>query len=161
MHSVKMTTASNSGHPTSCSSMAEIMSVLFYRVMRYSVKEPKHPSNDRFVRLWLKYFFCKFHEIFFTFTFSQVHPVQGACRAHPVRGVGGGRAVPRQRPHEPAQDRLRPGGPPHPQVSCDWSAELFSHWPLRPQAQLHRRGHRVSGPGPERGLRHGVLRQVP
>ena len=57
VHSVKMTTASNSGHPTSCSSMAEIMSVLFYRVMRYSVKEPKHPSNDRFVRLWLKYFF--------------------------------------------------------------------------------------------------------
>ena len=48
-----MTTASNSGHPTSCSSMAEIMSVLFYRVMRYSVKEPKHPSNDRFVRLRL------------------------------------------------------------------------------------------------------------
>ena len=27
IHSVKMTTASNSGHPTSCSSMAEIMSV--------------------------------------------------------------------------------------------------------------------------------------
>ena len=59
-----MTTASNSGHPTSCSSMAEIMSVLFYRVMRYSVKEPKHPSNDRFVRLWLKYFPYKFPEIF-------------------------------------------------------------------------------------------------
>merc|ERR1719384_2268588 len=44
-----MTTASNSGHPTSCSSMAEVMSVLFYRVMRYSVTEPKHPSNDRFI----------------------------------------------------------------------------------------------------------------
>ena len=49
VHSVNMTTASNSGHPTSCSSMAEIMSVLFYRVMRYSVAEPKHPSNDRFI----------------------------------------------------------------------------------------------------------------
>jgi len=49
IHSVKMTSASKSGHPTSCSSMAEIMSVLFYRVMRYSVKEPKHPSNDRFI----------------------------------------------------------------------------------------------------------------
>ena len=47
IHSVKMTTASNSGHPTSCSSMAEIVSVLFYRVMRYSVAEPKHASNDR------------------------------------------------------------------------------------------------------------------
>jgi len=49
IHSVKMTTASNSGHPTSCSSMAEIMSVLFYRVMRYSVTEPKQASNDRFI----------------------------------------------------------------------------------------------------------------
>ena len=49
IHSVHMTSASKSGHPTSCSSMAEIMSVLFYRVMRYSVKEPKHPSNDRFI----------------------------------------------------------------------------------------------------------------
>jgi len=49
IHSVKMTTASNSGHPTSCSSMAEIISVLFYRVMRYSVTEPKQASNDRFI----------------------------------------------------------------------------------------------------------------
>ena len=32
IHSVKMTTASKSGHPTSCSSMAEIMSVLFFKV---------------------------------------------------------------------------------------------------------------------------------
>jgi len=49
IHSVNMTTASKSGHPTSCSSMAEIMSVLFYRVMRYSVAEPKHHANDRFI----------------------------------------------------------------------------------------------------------------
>merc|ERR1719397_2270584 len=49
IHSVNMTTASKSGHPTSCSSMAEVMSVLFYKVMRYSVAEPKHPSNDRFI----------------------------------------------------------------------------------------------------------------
>jgi len=49
IHSVQMTTASKSGHPTSCSSMAEVMSVLFYKVMRYSVQEPRHPSNDRFI----------------------------------------------------------------------------------------------------------------
>ena len=49
IHSVKMTTASKSGHPTSCSSMAEVMSVLFYRVMRYSVSEPKAASNDRYL----------------------------------------------------------------------------------------------------------------
>jgi transketolase len=29
--------------------MAEVMSVLFYRVMRYTVAEPKHPANDRFI----------------------------------------------------------------------------------------------------------------
>jgi len=49
IHSINMTTASKSGHPTSCSSMAEIMSVLFYKVMRYKLEEPRHPSNDRFV----------------------------------------------------------------------------------------------------------------
>jgi len=49
IHSIQMTTASKSGHPTSCSSMAEIMSVLFYKVMRYSVQEPKHAANDRFI----------------------------------------------------------------------------------------------------------------
>uniref|UniRef100_A0A6M2DPT6 transketolase n=1 Tax=Xenopsylla cheopis TaxID=163159 RepID=A0A6M2DPT6_XENCH len=49
IHSIKMTNASNSGHPTSCSSMAEIMSVLFFNTLRYSIKFPKHPSSDRFV----------------------------------------------------------------------------------------------------------------
>jgi len=49
IHSVKMTSASKSGHPTSCSSMAEIMSVLFFKVMRYSVAQPKAASNDRFI----------------------------------------------------------------------------------------------------------------
>lgn len=36
-------------HPTSCSSMAEIMSVLFYHTMRYKVSIPKDPANDRFI----------------------------------------------------------------------------------------------------------------
>ena len=39
IHSVKMTAASKSGHPTSCSSMAEVMSVLFFKVMKY--KDPR------------------------------------------------------------------------------------------------------------------------
>ena len=53
IHSVKMTLASKSGHPTSCSSMAELMSVLFFKVMRY--KDPvvhkfqRDPENDRFI----------------------------------------------------------------------------------------------------------------
>lgn len=49
IHSVEATSASNSGHPTSCSSMADILSVLFFHTMKYSAKEPKHPANDRFV----------------------------------------------------------------------------------------------------------------
>jgi transketolase len=47
--SIKMTNASNSGHPTSCCSAAEIMSVLFFNVMRYKPKEPRFPASDRFV----------------------------------------------------------------------------------------------------------------
>ncbi|XP_067880355.1 transketolase-like protein 2 [Heterodontus francisci] len=47
--SIKATCASNSGHPTSCCSAAEIMSVLFFHVMRYKVNEPRDPNSDRFV----------------------------------------------------------------------------------------------------------------
>ncbi|OAF67029.1 hypothetical protein A3Q56_05224, partial [Intoshia linei] len=47
--SIKSTCASNSGHPTSCCSMAEIMSCLFFKVMKYDPEIPKHPCNDRFV----------------------------------------------------------------------------------------------------------------
>lgn len=36
-------------HPTSCSSMAEIMSVLFFHTMKYKIAIPRDPSNDRFI----------------------------------------------------------------------------------------------------------------
>jgi transketolase len=36
IHSIDQTTAANSGHPTSCASAAEVMSVLFFHVMRYT-----------------------------------------------------------------------------------------------------------------------------
>ncbi|KAI4554587.1 hypothetical protein MJG53_019886 [Ovis ammon polii x Ovis aries] len=49
IHSIRATCASSSGHPTSCSSAAEIMSVLFFHVMRYKQTDPKNPDNDRFV----------------------------------------------------------------------------------------------------------------
>ncbi|XP_074593625.1 transketolase-like protein 2 [Brevipalpus obovatus] len=49
IHSIESTNASKSGHPTSCASMAEIMSVLFFDVMRYSLKEPRHPASDRLI----------------------------------------------------------------------------------------------------------------
>uniref|UniRef100_A0A1B6CRA8 transketolase n=1 Tax=Clastoptera arizonana TaxID=38151 RepID=A0A1B6CRA8_9HEMI len=47
--SIKATTSSKSGHPTSCASMAEIMSVLFFHTLRYKLSSPKDPSSDRFV----------------------------------------------------------------------------------------------------------------
>ncbi|XP_011686754.1 PREDICTED: transketolase-like protein 2 isoform X1 [Wasmannia auropunctata] len=49
IHAVEATQASKSGHPTSCSSMAEIMSVLFFHTMRYKVSAPRDPNSDRFV----------------------------------------------------------------------------------------------------------------
>ncbi len=36
-------------HPTSCASMAEIMSCLFFRVMKYKLSEPRDKSSDRFI----------------------------------------------------------------------------------------------------------------
>lgn len=46
-----MTKASNSGHPTSCASMAELMSVLFFDEsgMHYDAKVPNNFTADRFV----------------------------------------------------------------------------------------------------------------
>lgn len=47
--SINATNASNSGHPTSCASIAEIMSILFFHVMRYDLKNPRDPSHDRLI----------------------------------------------------------------------------------------------------------------
>ncbi|XP_059383656.1 transketolase-like protein 2 [Carassius carassius] len=49
IHSIRETCASESGHPTSCCSAAELMSVLFFHTMRYKAKDPRNPSNDRFI----------------------------------------------------------------------------------------------------------------
>ncbi len=49
IHSIRATTEAGSGHPTSCASAAEIMSVLFFSVMRYDPKDPAHPDNDFFI----------------------------------------------------------------------------------------------------------------
>lgn len=51
IHSIEATNASNSGHPTSCSSLAEIMSVMFFHPsgMHYSPKDPKNLENDKIV----------------------------------------------------------------------------------------------------------------
>ncbi|XP_041130338.1 transketolase-like [Polyodon spathula] len=49
INSIRATTAAGSGHPTSCCSVAEIMSVLFFHAMKYKAQDPRNPSNDRFV----------------------------------------------------------------------------------------------------------------
>ncbi len=46
---IRATTAAGSGHPTSCTSAAEIMAVLFFSVMRFDPRDLHHPHNDRFV----------------------------------------------------------------------------------------------------------------
>ena len=71
IHCVEATTAAGSGHVTSCASMAEIIAVLFFKIMRsagfthstvlfrclqfddkysrYNVSDPLSSSNDRFI----------------------------------------------------------------------------------------------------------------
>uniref|UniRef100_A0A8C5BQP4 Transketolase n=1 Tax=Gadus morhua TaxID=8049 RepID=A0A8C5BQP4_GADMO len=49
IHSINATCASNSGHPTSCCSAAELMSVMFFHSMRYKAADPRNQCNDRFV----------------------------------------------------------------------------------------------------------------
>ena len=47
--SILSTTASASGHPTTCMSAAEIVATLFFSEMQFDPKEPQNPFNDRFV----------------------------------------------------------------------------------------------------------------
>lgn len=47
--SIESTSAAGSGHPTTCMSAAEVMSVLFFHTMKYKVDAPKDPANDRFI----------------------------------------------------------------------------------------------------------------
>ena len=49
IHSVRSTDAAGSGHPTTCASAAEIMSALFFSVMRYDPKKPADRANDNFI----------------------------------------------------------------------------------------------------------------
>ena len=49
IHSIRATTKAGSGHPTSCASAAEIMSALFFSVMRYDPKNPRSSRNDAFI----------------------------------------------------------------------------------------------------------------
>ncbi|MBN1938206.1 MAG: transketolase [Candidatus Aminicenantes bacterium] len=48
-HSMRMTTASASGHPTTCMSMAEIMAALFFGEMRFNPDDPQDWGNDELI----------------------------------------------------------------------------------------------------------------
>ena len=45
IHSIQMTNASKSGHPTSCASIAELMAIIFFSPegMHYFPKDPRKP----------------------------------------------------------------------------------------------------------------------
>jgi transketolase len=47
--SARSTTQAGSGHPTSCFSMADITSALFFSEMRFDPKNPRNPEADRFI----------------------------------------------------------------------------------------------------------------
>lgn len=47
--SIKTTAEAGSGHPTTCCSAADILSVLFFNVMRYDAAHPESSANDRLV----------------------------------------------------------------------------------------------------------------
>ena len=47
--SIRSTTASASGHPTTCMSAAEIVATLFFSEMRFDPQDPRNPHNDRFI----------------------------------------------------------------------------------------------------------------
>ena len=47
--SIRATTASASGHPSSCMSAADLMAALFFAEMRFDPKNPKHPEADRLI----------------------------------------------------------------------------------------------------------------
>jgi len=49
INSIRMTTQSGSGHPTSCMSAADIIATLFFHILRYDYTNPSNPNNDRFV----------------------------------------------------------------------------------------------------------------
>ena len=49
IESIRATTASASGHPTTCMSSAELMAALFFADMRFDPKHPQHPEADRLI----------------------------------------------------------------------------------------------------------------
>jgi transketolase len=49
IHSIAATTASGSGHPTSCCSAADVVAALFFGHMKFDARNPHYYNNDRFI----------------------------------------------------------------------------------------------------------------
>ncbi len=49
IHSLRMTTAAGSGHPTTCLSAADVAACLFFREMRWNPGDPDDPAGDELV----------------------------------------------------------------------------------------------------------------
>ena len=47
--SIRSTSESGTGHPTSCCSMADIMAALFFAEMKFDPEDPHNTEADRFV----------------------------------------------------------------------------------------------------------------
>jgi transketolase len=47
--SIRATSETGTGHPTSCCSAADLVAALFFAEMRFDPKDPRHPGADRFV----------------------------------------------------------------------------------------------------------------
>ncbi|MBD3272747.1 transketolase [Candidatus Dependentiae bacterium] len=47
--SIKSTSASKSGHPTTCMAIADLISAIFFHFLKYDIKNPNNPDNDRFI----------------------------------------------------------------------------------------------------------------
>src|SRR6266700_6884747 len=47
--SIRSTSETGTGHPTSCCSMADLTAALFFAEMRFDPKDPHNTENDRFV----------------------------------------------------------------------------------------------------------------
>lgn len=126
-------------HPTSCCSAAELMSVLFFNTMRYKAEDPRNQCNDRFVLSKVGYFFflwetdilnlVRTNYLWYCYCLQRLSsPFLGPCCTHPVRCLGRGRLREGVWSAQPAQDRLWPGGPPHPSKSqsCYFMVFMFN-----------------------------------
>lgn len=82
------TTSAKSGHPTSCLSCAEIMSVLFFNKMKYDIDNTNNPFNDEFIlskgHAAPILYSCLFHAGCINEDLSKLREVNSNLEGHPM-----------------------------------------------------------------------------